>query len=164
MSGKFLSRRSMLRGAAALGLTPLLSSLASLFPEAGVVFARSRESLPGFLHAPKDLIGHVIDGAEAEQLVERALGDADVVSLRAALPGFETVVTEAKVSAAVWARGTRDATIVGIPLVGPNGAEAALYQFAMSGERSAFVVEFPDPSDRGVATLHTVANGVVRRV
>jgi hypothetical protein len=164
MDTKLLSRRSLLRGVAALGLTPIVGQLANLFPEAGVVLANRQAPLPTFLQAPRDLIVSNIEGKKASTLLAEALRDGDVVQLRQTLPDFRPELSEARVASATWQRGAHSATVVAVPFTNDDGAHAALFYARTDGTPSSLMVEFPNPSQLTQAIIYSVANGHVTRV
>lgn len=157
-----LSRRSLLSRGAALGFGSVLGGLISLFPESNVALASSGRKLPGFINAPADLVLSIVDGPRRATTIQAALRHADVKALLAAVPHLAVVPSDARVTDATWARGTEEAVLVAVPLVGDGPAQGALFYGLQGGKPSTWIVELPDATDVRVANAYVMEGGVVQ--
>ena len=78
--------------------------------------------------------------------------------MRDALPSFQPVPNEARVSSATWSRGAQNATIVSIHFVNHQGEEAVLQYVTLNGTSETVMVVIPDNLDTTKAKIYTIVD------
>lgn len=161
MNKKSVSRRDFLKIVSGLGIAPVLGKLLKFFPEVDSVWAKGGTSTNTLLQPPKDLILKPIQGQKASQIISQVLGSDDVRTLQGKLPSFQPIVDEARVTSAVWSKGTQQAIVVAIPFKNLQEAEAVLQHVTTNGIPQPVMIEFTDKADMTKARMYTVAKNQV---
>lgn len=160
MDKKIFSRRDFFRLTGGIGVATVLGKLLKFLPEVDPAFAKGDTphsvSLP---HPPPDLKLRPVQGANASRIVFDALSSAEAAALQKALPLFEPVPDEAKVTYAEWAKGSQKATIVSVHFMGPRGEEAILQQVIANSISETIMVTISSDLDIGTAKAYVVYEG-----
>lgn len=159
---KRISRRGFLKGIFHGAGFAIFAKISPLVPEASAFFSSSRQNNP----LPENAEVNELTGAEAQELIDRALNYNDSNRLRRHLADFTAQADDARALTASWEdeRGRQhEGQVATIPLENGDVANACLFYSEIDGQtQSILTVIVTDGQAIEGADIYYIANGRIR--